>query len=349
MLTARQTERLLDAVAAFHAAPDYDTLSETCSAAVVALVPCDATILLHPHQNLAGRVEITSPIARELNRVASQLYTFREDGPVYLSRLRNVLDSATTTHRMISEEAFSRTTLFNEALRPIGIYRRLEALHFGVSGVTISAIRGRGAGDFSDVDVWVVNQLARHFSSAVDRMLKENDSHVMIRGARTSVDRFSWLVCDDDGFIVRSTPESARVLKLCLGLNATPVRIPPAWREELRRRQRGHPAEVFRYVRAGVRMSVHPVPIRSSPGENSVGFILYPPVADPLQPMLEMGLSRREAEVMRWAAEGRSNAEIAELLGISALTAKKHMENVLHKLGVQTRTAAAVRVLERVR
>ncbi len=53
-------------------------------------------------------------------------------------------------------------------------------------------------------------------------------------------------------------------------------------------------------------------------------------------------LSRRESDVLAWAAQGKTNCEIAAILCISLPTVKKHMEHVLQKLGVQTRTAAAM-------
>gem|GEM_PF-1189494 len=52
-------------------------------------------------------------------------------------------------------------------------------------------------------------------------------------------------------------------------------------------------------------------------------------------------LSRREVEVLRLIVEGASNPEIAERLMISPHTAKHHVSNVLAKLGVMSRTAAA--------
>ncbi len=54
-----------------------------------------------------------------------------------------------------------------------------------------------------------------------------------------------------------------------------------------------------------------------------------------------LGISEREAEVLSWAAEGKSDGDIAAILGISFRTVKKHLEHVYAKLGVENRTAAA--------
>jgi len=53
-------------------------------------------------------------------------------------------------------------------------------------------------------------------------------------------------------------------------------------------------------------------------------------------------LTPRETQVYELLAEGRSNGEIARALFISEKTAKVHVRNVLHKLGVQNRTQAAI-------
>jgi len=57
-------------------------------------------------------------------------------------------------------------------------------------------------------------------------------------------------------------------------------------------------------------------------------------------------LSRRESDVLAWASQGRTNYEIAAILSISLPTVKKHMEHILRKLGVETRTAAAAAALQ---
>ena len=51
-------------------------------------------------------------------------------------------------------------------------------------------------------------------------------------------------------------------------------------------------------------------------------------------------LTRRETEVLSWLAKGKTNRDIAEILGISRHTVSKHLEHLFEKLGVETRSAA---------
>jgi DNA-binding NarL/FixJ family response regulator len=63
-------------------------------------------------------------------------------------------------------------------------------------------------------------------------------------------------------------------------------------------------------------------------------------------PLEALGLSPREAEVLLWIAQGKTNEEISLILGIARNTIKKHVLHLLDKLGVDSRNAAAVRALE---
>lgn len=63
-------------------------------------------------------------------------------------------------------------------------------------------------------------------------------------------------------------------------------------------------------------------------------------------PLETLGLSPREAQVLLWIAQGKSNEEIGLILGASRNTIKKHVLHVLDKLGVETRNAAAIRAIE---
>jgi DNA-binding CsgD family transcriptional regulator len=61
----------------------------------------------------------------------------------------------------------------------------------------------------------------------------------------------------------------------------------------------------------------------------------------PLSPLLRLGLSRREAEVLRLVAMGRSDRAAATELDISPRTVQKHLERCYSTLGVHSRSAAA--------
>jgi DNA-binding NarL/FixJ family response regulator len=63
-------------------------------------------------------------------------------------------------------------------------------------------------------------------------------------------------------------------------------------------------------------------------------------------PLLSLGLTPRVAEALLWVAQGKTNPDIATILGISEQTVKKHLMIILETLGVETRTAATLRALE---
>jgi DNA-binding NarL/FixJ family response regulator len=55
----------------------------------------------------------------------------------------------------------------------------------------------------------------------------------------------------------------------------------------------------------------------------------------------ELGLTTREGEVLFWLSKGKTNRDIAQILGLSPRTVDKHLEQIYSKLGVENRTAAA--------
>ncbi|MET0907391.1 MAG: LuxR C-terminal-related transcriptional regulator, partial [Tardiphaga sp.] len=64
-------------------------------------------------------------------------------------------------------------------------------------------------------------------------------------------------------------------------------------------------------------------------------------VAVPAEFSRELGLTGREGEVLSWLSKGKSNRDIAQILGLSPRTVDKHLEQIYAKLGVENRTAAA--------
>ncbi len=63
-------------------------------------------------------------------------------------------------------------------------------------------------------------------------------------------------------------------------------------------------------------------------------------------PLLKLGLTPRATETLLWLCQGKTNPDIATILGITESTVKKHVQEIFEKLGVETRGAATVRAME---
>lgn len=70
-----------------------------------------------------------------------------------------------------------------------------------------------------------------------------------------------------------------------------------------------------------------------------------PNFADP-RPLEALGLSPKQAEILLWVAQGKSNADVAAILEIAEATVKKHLEHIYAKLGVEKRGAASLIAIE---
>jgi DNA-binding response OmpR family regulator/DNA-binding CsgD family transcriptional regulator len=181
------------------------------------------------------------------------------------------------------------------------------------------------------------------------------------RQARHALDAFGYAtitVRAGDGHLVWQTPLARELLRAHFGTEA-PI-TPPAVLDWLRRHLREAEAQ-----REPPRLTVET-------GARRLGFRLHQRVGDEdsdpqglgdwLIVMQEtsnqsvyaalaaaFGLTAREAEVLYWVVKGKINRDIADILGASPATVKKHLERIHMKMGVETRTAAAAMALQRVR
>lgn len=72
-------------------------------------------------------------------------------------------------------------------------------------------------------------------------------------------------------------------------------------------------------------------------------YRLCMPGAGTRGPFGEALLTPRQREVLDWVAAGKTNRDVATILGASPRTVEKHLERAYEKLGVETRTAAVAR------
>lgn len=95
------------------------------------------------------------------------------------------------------------------------------------------------------------------------------------------------------------------------------------------------PADLIAAVHARLRRAAASAPRRPVSAEGNTAALTT------------LGLTPREAEILLWVTQGKTNPEIATILGIGITTVKKHLEATFAKLGVENRTAAAALALEK--
>ena len=143
-----------------------------------------------------------------------------------------------------------------------------------------------------------------------------------------SLDR-ALLVIDGDGRVVFRTLRAAHLLHKHL-----PQHDPARFPAELEQRERFDSPAGTLLVRRFAAKDGDPLQVVYLAEEHA------PPGPSEL---VALGLTPRQAEVLYWIAQGKTNAEIAIILGTSPRTIAKHVEQLLERLSVENRLSAATR------
>jgi len=143
-----------------------------------------------------------------------------------------------------------------------------------------------------------------------------------------SLDR-ALLVADRDGRIVFQTLRATHLLHRHLPAH-TPGRLPPELRDGTKLCTASGILLVRRFA---------------GPGDDPLTVLQLSEESPPPGPkeLTVLGLTPRQGEVLYWIAQGKTNGEIAVILGTSPRTIDKHVEQMLERLGVENRLAAASR------
>ncbi len=80
---------------------------------------------------------------------------------------------------------------------------------------------------------------------------------------------------------------------------------------------------------------------RTASGDLLVGLATVDDTPAAVRLSRSLNITLREAEVLYWLSQGKSNRDIADILGLSPRTVMKHVEQILAKTHVENRTAAA--------
>ncbi|HEU0151303.1 MAG TPA: response regulator [Bradyrhizobium sp.] len=288
-----------------------------------------------------------------------------DDSPETLRLLTDALDSAGMTV-MVALDGAAAMRIVDQITPDIIL---LDAVMPGIDGFETCRRLKRDAG-LSNVPVIFMTGLAdtEHIVRgleaggvdyvtkpiAVEEMLARIRVHLanarMTQSARAALDvsgRFL-LAVNRDGRIMWATPQAQKLLADSLGAGAVDeVILPESLRLWLEQAQAGKGGS----KEGGTKAAAAPIPdhpelklyYMGSAGTNEFLLRLAKEQTGLLPSAFssEFGLTSREGEVLSWLSKGKTNRDIAQILGLSPRTVDKHLEQIYAKLGVENRTAAA--------
>ena len=253
----------------------------------------------------------------------------------------------------LSSRQFHRVALYNEYFRPLRIEYQMALTLPAPLPLVVGMALGRSGRDFSQRETQLLNMLRPHLVQAyrnAESVTRMQEEHALMR---RTLDELSYgiVVLSRDARLRLANAQAVRMLTTyCGGSSQRGARLPEVLERWVRHQvaatqSLGSPRLPLVMERGGRNLVVRLV------GGADDRLLLLEEQTIALDPraLLSLGLTRREAEVMTRIVQGKTNAEIATVLGMSPYTVIKHLQHIFDKLGVRTRTAAASYVLKAVK
>lgn len=230
-----------------------------------------------------------------------------------------------------SQREFESSPLYEEAYRHMGSRMQLS-IFFRDSQAELNTLSfGRNGANYSDAQLAAMTEISHHLQVAYDRLARIEKLEK--EKLQLNTIHFRCINNKDHWYYVYSSEITVVYLGEQFGRASEKFALPDRLTAYLNQAQlTGRSSMAISGLSASFEMTLQ----RESDHELSATLIPTSPAIATLRT-----LTARETEVLNWISQGKRNEEIATILGISRSTACKHVENILRKLGCETRTAAA--------
>jgi DNA-binding CsgD family transcriptional regulator len=334
---------VLEGIQILHSDLDKDTLPSRVFRAVSKCVEADITAFdgFGSDTTYSGRIwydPMDSVTDKELEAFAAHT----TEHPFFIEMLVDKKSDVLKISDYLSKTQFHRTGIFNEFYRKVGV-RAQMAVALNISPeLLVTCALSRSRTDFTERDRALLTTLSPHLinafknSHAFDWLRVERD-YLSRNGSR------GLAILDREGKLVYLSELGAKLLEKYFDdfqSGALPSKLRSYVDEQNQSVRSGEfygPATVLLIDKEESRLSVR-IAFDFTAGEARLILEEHRPNKPP--DFEKLGLTEREAEILFWIAEGKTDSSIALLCDISPRTVQKHTENVFTKLGVETRMAA---------
>lgn len=239
----------------------------------------------------------------------------------------------------LSTREFHSLELYDE------LYRRLGAedqIAFGLPGpLVIGIAMNRGRRDFSERDRTMLELLRPHLAGAYGRVLQQMRMGALLAALEGGLAEqgTAVLALGRDGGIAAASGSALELLTRYFP-EARGAVLPAELAAWLRGKPESGPGTRGR-APLTVETERGRLTVREAGGSRDDRLLLLEESrAVTIEALRGLGLTRRQAEILRLLAAERGTGEIADALFISPRTVRKHLEHIYERLGVHSREAA---------
>lgn len=331
---------LLTTVQQIFAQTNYDELPHTMIALLKAAIPCEVIAFnrAHPVTNEVAVVHNYHDPAFVQKLFPVLMEHIGEHG-VYQHHLETGSVAVRKITDFVSQNKFERTGLYNEFFRQVGIRSQMSLYLPRTSEYVIALTLQRSKGDFTERDRLMLEQLQTAFGQAHQNALvlqRLTGQTQFLTQTLTAIGQPTAFV-SGQGIIEWISSVARELIQEFFGhdgFTCLPQRV-SLWLSS---------GSFSPLIISLPTKQLHIRKFPLSPSTWALVFAKEVPLAR--EHFAHLGLTPREGEALRWLGEGKTNPEIAIILGISVRTVHKHVERIFLKLGVENRQSALLKILQ---
>jgi DNA-binding CsgD family transcriptional regulator len=263
---------------------------------------------------------------------------------------------AMKTTDFLSPAQFRRTSIYNEFYRLFPIQFQLSIALSPEDDSVITCTTNRSASDFTEGERLMFNLLAPHLTNNIRNARRFKDLLLADAHLNSAIEAKSSAVVTvgPDREVVYTSRSAWPLIEKYFGKKASGTdRLPERLLAWICARDSSRDVEQLETegMSYACNRADSELKITLIPNGNANETILILEEIRKLSPLnlIDLGMTKRQTEVLFWMSQGKTDNDIAFLLGISPRTVHKHTESIYVKLGVETRTAAALVAIEKLR
>jgi DNA-binding CsgD family transcriptional regulator len=348
-LQSADLERILDYVTGLYDLTDVACLRQRLLTTLTQLVPADRVSLIESNPKLKKGSGESTPFGAFDGELAVAYGQYLHQSPM-LKAYRRGDGSAVKYSDFISQRQLHRLGLYNEYMKKLSSEYRIAKGLPGRPGWFTTVQLDRSVRDFTERDRLILNVLRPHLNQSYRNATLVTEGRLKLSQIQDGIDLL------DRGLVLLTSAGEIQWMSAlarrwfasyCWSGHVHEDRLPDSvvqwlkWHTELGAGELPPPREPLVIPGESAQLVVRSV----RRGSSEVLLLEEQYRSVPPDALRPLGLTRREAEVLAWVAEGKSSGDIATILGTGRRAVEKHLEHIYPKLGVETRTAAAARAL----